>query len=146
MLEALQFIAVLSCSIFAGAAIYINVAEHPARMDCDTKTAVTVWAPSYKRAFVMQASLAIVGFISGIAVWLLGGGIMWLLAATFIGAVIPFTFIVIMPTNQKILAPERDLNSTETRELLVKWGNLHAVRSILSFIALLIYLALLFKA
>jgi hypothetical protein len=71
---------------------------------------------------------------------------MWLLAAILIGAVIPFTFIIIMPTNQKLLAPERDLNSAETRELLVKWGKLHAVRSILSFIALVIYVALLLKA
>jgi hypothetical protein len=146
MLAVLQFIAVLSSAIFAGAAIYINVAEHPARMGCDTKTAATVWAPSYKRAYVMQASLAVLSFLSGIAIWLLSGGIMWLLAAAFIGAVIPFTFIVIMPTNQKLLAPERDLNSAETRELLVKWGNLHAVRSILSFIALVIYVALLLKA
>jgi len=146
MLVVLQFIAVLSSGIFAGAAIYINVAEHPARMGCDTKTAVTVWAPSYKRAYVMQASLAVLSFLSGIAIWLLSGDIMWLVAAIFIGAVIPFTFIIIMPTNQKLLAPERDLNSAETRELLVKWGKLHAVRSILSFIALVIYVALLLKA
>ncbi len=146
MIAVLQFIAVLTSAIFAGAAIYISVAEHPARMGCDTKTAVTVWAPSYKRAYVMQVSLAVLSFLSGIAIWLLSGGIMWLLAAAFIGAVIPFTFIVIMPTNQKLLAPERDLNSAETRELLVKWGNLHAVRSILSFIALVIYVALLLKA
>lgn len=143
MLAVLQFIAVVSSAIFAGAAIYINVAEHPARMGCDTKTAVTVWAPSYKRAYVMQASLAVLSFISGVAIWLLSGGIMWLLAAALIGAVIPFTFIVIMPTNHKLLAPDRDLNSVETRELLVKWGNLHAVRSILSLIALVIYVVLL---
>ena len=145
MLAVLQFIAVLSSAIFAGAAIYINVAEHPARMGCDTKTAATVWAPSYKRAYVMQASLAVLSFVTGVAIWLLGGGSMWLVAAIFIGAVIPFTFIIIMPTNQQLLAPERDLNSAETRELLVKWGKLHAVRSILSFIALVIYVALLLK-
>lgn len=146
MLAVLQFVAVLSSAIFAGAAIYINVAEHPARMGCDTKTAISVWAPSYKRAYIMQASLAVLGFVSGVAIWLLSGGIMWLFAAAFIGAVIPFTFIVIMPTNHKLLAPDRDLDSAETRELLVKWGNLHAVRSVLSFIALVIYVALLLKA
>ena len=146
MLAVFQFITILSSAIFAGAAIYINVAEHPARMGCDTKTAVTVWAPSYKRAYVMQASLAVMGFISGLTIWFLNRDIMWLLGATFIGAVIPFTFIVIMPTNQKLLAPERDLNSMETRELLVKWGKLHAVRSVLSFIALVIYVGLSLKA
>lgn len=62
MITAFEFIATLSTALFAGAAIYINLVEHPARMGCDTKTAATVWAPSYKRATVMQASLAILGF------------------------------------------------------------------------------------
>ena len=145
MLAIFQFLAVLAAAIFAGAAIYINVAEHPARMGCDTKTAVTVWAPSYQRAYVMQASLAVIGFVGGVAVWLLGGGVGWLSGAAFIGAVIPFTFIVIMPTNKKLLAPGRDLASADTRALLVQWGHLHAVRSVLSFVALLIYLLLLMR-
>lgn len=143
MITAFQFIATLSTALFAGASIYINFVEHPARMGCDTKTAVTVWAPSYKRATVMQASLAIIGFLSGLAVWLLGADVMWLVGAVFIGLVVPFTFIAIMPTNHQLLAPDRDLASSETRALLEKWGKLHAVRSVLSFIASIVYIALL---
>jgi hypothetical protein len=143
VIHTLQFLATLSTCLFAGAAIYINLVEHPARMGCDTKTAATVWAPSYKRATVMQASLAIVGLLAGAAVWLLGGGAAWLVGALFIGAVVPFTFIVIMPTNHELLAPGRDLSTTETRGLLEKWGKLHGVRSALSFIASVIYVALL---
>ena len=143
MIHTLQFLAALSTCLFAGAAIYINLVEHPARMGCDTVTAVTVWAPSYKRATVMQASLAIVGFLSGVAVWLLEGGLAWLVGALLIGAVIPFTFIVIMPTNHQLLAPGRDISSAETRGLLEKWGKLHGVRSALSFFAAVIYVALL---
>ena len=143
MITAFQFIATLSTALFAGAAIYINFVEHPARMGCDTKTAATVWAPSYKRATVMQASLAILGFLSGLAVWLLGGGVMWLVGAVFIGLVVPFTFIAIMPTNHQLLTPGRDLASSETRALLEKWGKLHAVRSVLSFVASVVYVGLL---
>ena len=146
MIHALQFMAVLSTCLFAGAAIYINLVEHPARMGCDTATAVTVWAPSYKRATVMQASLAIVGFLTGVAVWLLGGALAWLVGALLIGAVIPFTFIVIMPTNHQLLAPGRDISSAETRGLLEKWGKLHGVRSALSFVAAVVYVALLLGA
>jgi hypothetical protein len=36
MLAVLQFLAVLCCLLFAGAALYINLVEHAARMDCDT--------------------------------------------------------------------------------------------------------------
>jgi hypothetical protein len=146
MLIALQFLAVLSTSLFAGAAIYINLVEHPARMGCDTKTAATVWAPSYKRATVMQASLAILGLLAGVAVWLLGGGLMWLLGAVFIGAVVPFTFLAIMPTNHLLLAPGRDLSSSETRVLLERWGKLHGVRSALSLLASVVYVVLLLGA
>ena len=144
MLVASQFLAVLCFTLFSGAAIYINLVEHPARMDCDTKTAATVWAPSYKRATVMQAPLAALSFLAGVGAWLFGGGMLWLIGAVLIGLVIPFTFIGVMPTNHQLLAPERDLSSIETRFLLVKWGRLHAVRSVLSLLASIVYLVSLF--
>jgi hypothetical protein len=134
LLAVLQFLAVLCCILFAGAAIYINLVEHPARMGCDTKTAATVWAPSYKKATVMQAPLAVTSFLAGVVAWLFGGGMLWLIGAVLIGLVVPFTFIAVMPTNNQLLAPGRDLSSAETRSLLDKWGRLHAVRSVLSFL------------
>jgi uncharacterized membrane protein len=146
MFHAAQFVAVLCCTIFAGAALYINLVEHPARMSCDTKTAATVWAPSYKRATAMQAPLAILSFLAGITAWLLGGGIMWLVGAVLIGLVVPVTFIAIMPTNNQLLAPGRDLASRDTRALLEKWGKLHAVRTALSLLASVIYVIELFRA
>ena len=145
MLHLTQFVATISCAIFAGAAIYINLVEHPARMSCGTQIAVTVWAPSYKRATVMQAPLAILSFLAGVSAWLLGGGIMWFAGAVLIGLVVPFTLIAIMPTNRQLLAPGRDLASTETRVLLIKWSRLHAVRSLLSLLALVVYLILLLQ-
>jgi hypothetical protein len=77
---------------------------------------------------------------------LLGGGTLWLVAAILIGSVVPFTFIAIMPTNHALLAPGRDLGSRETRALLERWGTLHAVRSLLSFITSVLYLGLLIGA
>lgn len=140
MLETLQFIATLSAALFAGAAIYINVAEHPARMELDTRSAALQWAPSYKRATLMQAPLAIVSFLAGVGAWLLGSAVLWLIAALLIGAVVPVTFMLIMPTNRQLLVPERDLGSEETRQLLERWGNLHGVRSLLSAIATILML------
>jgi hypothetical protein len=72
MLEALQIVATLTAALFAGAAIYINVAEHPARMVIDMRSAALQWAPSYKRATWMQAPLAIVSFLTGVGAWLFG--------------------------------------------------------------------------
>jgi hypothetical protein len=142
MLAFAEFVATFCCLLFAGAAVYINLVEHPARMGFDTKTAATVWAPSYRRATVMQASLALLSFVAGIASCLLGGGTGWLIAAALIGLVVPFTLVVIKPTNDQLLAPERDLASADTRALLERWGLLHAVRSALSVAASVLYLML----
>jgi anthrone oxygenase-like protein len=131
----LEFLATLAAGIFAGAALYINVAEHPARLLCETRAAALQWAPSYKRATLMQAPLALISLLAGALAWLFGAGALWLAAAISIGLVVPFTLIVIMPTNQRLLEAGRDLASDQTRLLLVRWGTLHAVRTWLSLIA-----------
>jgi hypothetical protein len=141
----LEFVAALAAGLFAGAALYINVAEHPARMGLETRIAALQWAPSYKRATWLQAPLAILSLLCGVAVCLLGGGWGWLAAAALVGAVVPFTFVIIMPTNHSLLAKGRDLSSSETRELLVRWGRLHAMRTLLSLAGAMVYLWLILR-
>lgn len=145
-MEIIQFIAVLSCTLFTGAAIYINVAEHPARMECGAELAATVFGPSYKRAAPMQVILALLATGTGLLSWRIEGRGMWLVGAMVMFAVIPFTLIAIMPTNQQLLNPGPDRSSEATRHLLQKWGTLHAVRSILSLTASCIFLSLVIRA
>ena len=57
--------------------------------------------------------------------------------------VIPFTLIVIFPTNKKLLDRSLDKRSELASKLLTRWGRLHAVRSVLSLIAFLIFIFLL---
>jgi hypothetical protein len=143
LVSTLELAAALTGALFAGAALYISVAEHPARMGLETRAAALQWAPSYMRATWLQAPLAVVSLVCGVAAWLLGAGSGWLVAALLVGAVVPFTFAVIMPTNNRLLAPGRDLDSSETRALLVRWGRLHSVRTALSLVGATIYLCLL---
>ncbi len=141
-MEILEFIAILACSVFAGAAIYITVVEHPARLACGTALAATVFGPSYKRAAVMQAALALLATLAGVAVAINEGAGLWFVGACLIFLVVPFTFLGIMPTNKQLLDPERDRASEETQVLLEKWGRLHAVRSVSSFAASILYVYL----
>jgi Domain of unknown function (DUF1772) len=143
MLRILSLVAVLAAALFAGAALYINVAEQPARLTLDTRAAASQWAPSYTRATWMQAPLALVSLVCGVAVWLMSGSSGWLIAAVLIGLVVPFTFFVIMPTNKSLLLPHRDLDSPNTRALLERWGRLHMVRTALSLGATALYFWLL---
>ncbi|MGH9373060.1 MAG: DUF1772 domain-containing protein [Vicinamibacterales bacterium] len=131
----LEGLALLSCTLFTGAAIYVNLVEHPARLACGTEIAITQFAPSYKRATVMQVALALIAGAASVTLGVQGGGASWLWGALLILAVIPFTLIVILPTNNRLLEPGRDRRSAETRALLERWGRLHAVRSALSLAA-----------
>ena len=142
MRQIAEFVAVLACSLFAGASIYINLVEHPARMECGVDIAANEFAPSYRRATVMQATLAAVGLLASVAAWLAGATFWWRVGGLLLGAVIPFTLIVILPTNKQLLNPALDKHSGQTGQLLARWGRLHAVRSILSALALLLFLCL----
>jgi uncharacterized membrane protein len=140
MLEIARIVAVLASTLFAGAALYVNLVEHPARLSCGTELAATEFGPSYKRATIMQVALAVLAAIAGVVRGFLGGGAIWFIGAGAIIAVIPFTLIVILPVNNRILEPTRDKASAETRTLLERWGRLHAVRTIVSLVASLLFI------
>jgi Domain of unknown function (DUF1772) len=100
-----KLLAATSSGLFTGSAVYINLVEHPARMQAGTRVALAEFAPSYKRATVTQVSLATVGFLSALAVWRSSSDARWLIGGGLLVSVIPFTVAVILPTNEKLLDP-----------------------------------------
>ncbi len=139
----LEIIATLAAGLFAGAAIYIDLAEQPARKQIDTATALKEWRPSYKRAAVVQPLLAAVGFLGAVAAWLMGGSVWWLVGGVLLVAVIPYTLVIVFPTNNRLLDPAIDENPDLARRLLIRWGRLHTVRSIMSLATFLAFMMLL---
>jgi hypothetical protein len=111
-------------------------------MQCGVEIAATEFVPSYRRATVMQATCAAVGLLSSVAAWLGGANLSWVVAGVLLGSVIPFTLVLILPTNKRLLDPTLDKRSAEAERLLERWGRLHTVRSVLSGLALLLFLYL----
>jgi len=136
----LEFIATYACGLFAGAVLYVELVEHPARIECGTDLAVTEFGPSYRRGTVMQVSLAALSFLASLGGWIISSNIVWLIGGILIVSVIPFTLIAILPINKQLLDPSLDRNSKLASDLLKRWGKLHAVRSALSTTALLVFL------
>ena len=142
MASVLQLVATLSAGLFAGAATYITLVEHPARMQCGPGLALAEFGPSYKRATVMQVPLAAVGLLSGAAAWLTGAHFLWAVGGVLLGAVIPLTLIVIAPTNKQLLDPALETDSALGQRLLLRWGRLHASRTFMGLAAFVMILIL----
>ncbi len=133
-------LALIVAAVFAGAAIYINVAEQPARLWLDDVALLTQWKAAYRRGAAMQASLAIVGFVMGLLAWWQTSQLPWLVGAAILVANWPYTLLGIMPTNRRLMKTESASAGPETRALLEKWAKLHAGRTALGFAATLIFL------
>ena len=129
------YLALTAAALFTGAAFYVNFAEQPARMTLDDRALLTQWKPAYKRGYMMQATLAIVGFVLGALAWWPSGRWAFLIGALLMLANWPWTLFTILPTNKILMATELTDAGPETRALLIKWNGLHAVRTVLGALA-----------
>ena len=133
-------LALIAAALFTGAALYINVAEQPARLLLEDRPLLTEWKPSYKRGLAMQAPLAIIGFLLGLVAWWLTGNWQWVVGAVLMVANWPYTMLVIMPTNNELMKMEPSSSTGRGRALIEKWGRLHAGRSALGALAIVAFL------
>ena len=133
-------LALTVAAVFAGAAIYVSVAEQPARLRLDDKALLQEWQPSYKRGAAMQASIAIVACVLGLTAWWHTGGLAFAVGAVLIIMPWPWTLIAMMPGNKVLEAMDASTDNPQARSLIVKWGNLHLVRVALGVLATLAFL------
>jgi hypothetical protein len=133
-------LALVVAALFTGAALYINVVEQPARLRLGYNALLTEWKPSYKRGFAMQAPLAVIGCFLGLLAWWQTGHWLWLAGALVLVANWPYTLLVIMPVNLKLMATELSSAGRETRDLVMHWARLHAGRTCLGAVATVVFL------
>jgi len=123
-------VASVAAGLFAGAATYVSVAQHPAWLESGSTVAIKEFGPSYRRAAIMQGGLAVVGFVSGAVAWFQDSGVGWLVGGLLLGGLAPYTLVIMMPTNRRLLDPRLDAGSREAGRLLLRWGRLHTVRTL----------------
>lgn len=135
----LSVAALLFATLFSGAALYISLVEHPARLELADGPLLMQWQPSYKRALPIQSGLAIAGGTAGILAGYLSADWRWFAGSTLLLANWPFTLTVIMPVNKRLMAiPEREAGAA-SRAMLIQWGKLHNIRSLLGAATTLLF-------
>jgi anthrone oxygenase-like protein len=128
-------LALIAAAIFAGVALYVNIVEQPARLLLDDRALLTEWKPAYRRGAAMQAPLALLGFVLGLLAWWQTSHAAFLIGAILIVAPWPWTLLVIKPTNEALMATNPAQANSQTRSLILRWGMLHAARTVLGALA-----------
>ncbi|MGO9702918.1 MAG: DUF1772 domain-containing protein [Xanthobacteraceae bacterium] len=131
-----QITLVLVC-LFAGAALYISVAEQPARLSLDDRSLLAEWRLSYRRAAKTQAGLVVLSGALGLAAAWLTHDWRWIVGAALILINGPYTLLGIMPTNKLLQATAAERADDASRAMIKRWGRLHAGRTALGFAAIL---------
>jgi len=132
-------IALAIMAAFTGAALYINLVEHPARRALLDGEMLVHWQASYPRARRMQASLALAGFFFGLLAAYWAGKALYVTGALFAIANWVVTYRWILPLNNRLMTADPDKADADTRALLEKWNLLHASRSALGFLAVVCF-------
>ncbi len=133
-------LALVAAALFTGAAVYVSVAEQPARLALDDRACLAEWKAAYHRGFAMQGPLAIIGFSLGLVAALAGMDWRWLAGALSLLANWPFTLIAILPTNKLLLEIPPQNAGPKSRKLIQGWGRLHAMRCGLGATATVLFL------
>lgn len=135
----LSIAALVFSTLFAGAAIYISLVEHPARLGLADVPLLAQWQPSYKRALPIQSGLAIAGGVAGLIVGYNLADWRWFVGSILLLANWPYTLFLIMPVNKRLMAMQVTDASAKSRAMLIQWGKLHAVRSGLGAATMLLF-------
>ena len=112
-----QLLALVTAAAFTGAAIYVSIAEQPARLELDDRALLAQWKPSYTHGAVMQAGLALVAAAFGLLAFWMTRDWRWLVGALLILANWPYTLLVILPVNKRLNATPLDAATGETRDM-----------------------------
>ena len=133
-------LALIAAALFAGAALFVSIAEHPARIAAGDEAGLAQWKPSYARAKYLQSGLALISGALAFYLWWRSLNQLWLIGSLLLLASWPWTLIVMMKVNRPLAAGEAGKDS---RALMARWGRLHAVRTLLGLSSVLAMLAAL---
>ena len=113
-------IALTLAAAFCSAAAYINIAEHPARMLLDDRSALAQWGPSYDRAFNYQGGLAVLSGIAGLSQAWLTGDWRWGIGALLMLINWPYTLAIILPLNHRLKVVTPEAAGPDSRAMLAR--------------------------
>lgn len=128
-------LALAMAGAFTGASLYGNIVEQPARLALDDASLAREWEPSDHRGFTLLSILAAVSALCGFIAFRELNDSRFLVGAFVIIASWPYTYLAIVPLNNRILALIGADAGQEARKAIAMWGRLELGLTALGLIA-----------
>ncbi|MBI3274454.1 MAG: DUF1772 domain-containing protein [Methylocystis sp.] len=132
-------LALAAAGAFTGASLYVNFVEQPSRLTLDDASLMKEWEDSDHRGFVALAGLALISAICGFIAYRDLDDFRWLLGAIVIIATWPYTYLAIVPLNNRILALISADEGDEARKTIDLWGRLEIGLTGLGALAIVLF-------
>ncbi|MGQ0544128.1 MAG: hypothetical protein ACT4P3_02195 [Betaproteobacteria bacterium] len=144
MLLLLQFasqnIAFFCCALYAGAATYVCLVEHPAVMAGGAELADAYALMAHPRPVVLKASFGAVGALAALLAGVAGGAPWWLAGGALLGAAAAVEVLVVMPLVRRCLDIDARANVFAAEQLFRRLVRLHAALSLAGLGALSVFI------
>jgi hypothetical protein len=133
-------LALAAAGAFTGASLYVNTVEQPARLALTDDALIKEWEPSDHRGFIVLAGLAAIAALFGFIAYRELDDVRWALGALVILASWPYTYLAIVPLNNRILALIGADAAHEARNVIDLWGKLEIGQTAIGVIAIAVFL------
>ena len=120
-------------SALAGAGVYLNLVEQPARLALDDAAMLSEWGPSDRRGVALMAGLALGAAFCGLSAFYEGGDFRCAIGALIAAGSWPYSLYVMGPINNQILALNKDISAA--RVLVTQWGRLEYGQTVIALAA-----------
>uniref|UniRef100_A0A914CUU0 Uncharacterized protein n=1 Tax=Acrobeloides nanus TaxID=290746 RepID=A0A914CUU0_9BILA len=101
-------------------------------LNLDDKSLLSVFKGTLQSAKCQFPLLVVTGTALGAYQYTKSKELFWAVGAGLLFLNIPFTLTCIGGINKELMATSTESAGAETRKKIVKWGNLHSVRTVLS--------------
>jgi hypothetical protein len=132
-------LALAAAGAFTGASLYVNYVEQPARLALADEALIKEWEPSDHRGFIVLAGLAALAALFGFIAYRELNDVRWALGALVMLASWPYTYLAIVPLNNRILGLIGADAAHDARKVINLWGMLEIGLTAIGVAGLLIF-------
>jgi hypothetical protein len=133
-------IALFCCALFAGAATYISLVEHPAIVQGGAELVGSYLLFAKPRPAVFQTSFAAIASLTGLAAGISGAGLWWVLGGVLMGFCTLFYAFAVLPQTHRLLGVDLNGGQAVVSGSIDKLVRLHATQTLASLAALFVYI------